>query len=188
MDINLSPVGTAWQRRANLSSYLVGCPNTLAHVIAPNLLLGRHSDHLFTIGRHEYLSFACAEDRRRYTLGKIQRDAYRFFTIGFLADTLMVHPHQVLEAVSGDPSPEERRRAINNLIDISCSWKILLKASIEKHGYQVLLGGLDQMGCPWEETDTNPQLVFRIAAGSIEYSADEKRNTNKLPLDKKDQA
>ena len=186
MDIRLSPIGTSWQRRANLSAYLVGCPNTLANVIKQDMLYKR--DHLFRIGNHEYLAFASVEDRRRYTLAKIQKDAHRFLPLGFLADTIMVRQDQVLDALSGDLTPEDRRRAINHLVETSGSWKVLYNATVERFGYQIILGGLDQMGCPWVETDTNPQLVFRIASDSIDYSADEKRNTNKLPLDKKDQA
>ena len=174
--IDLKPVGTAWQRRATLSTYLVGCPNALANVIT------QERDHLFKIANHEYLSFANAEDRRRYTLAKLKRDAYRFLPIAFLADTIMVRQDLVLSAVHGDMKPEDRKRSINFLIESSGSWKILYRACVERFGYQVLLGGLDQMGCPWEETETNPQLTFRIAAGLIDYMRDEKPNTRNMPI------
>ena len=185
MNVTLAPVGTSWQRRANLSSYLVGCPNTLANVINADPLRG--GEHLFCIGKHEYLAFANSEDRRRYTLKKLQKDAHRFLPLGFLADTIMVRQDQVLDAVNGDLNEDQRRRGINHLIDTSGSWTVLYNATVERFGYQIILGGLDQMGCPWVESDTNPQLVFRIASDSINYDG-EKRNTAPLPLDKKDQA
>lgn len=186
MNISLAPVGTAWQRRANLSVYLVGCPNALAHVIEQDER-PKHV-HLYRVGKHEYLAFSNTEDRRRYTMMKLQKDAHRFLPLGFIADVIMVRQDRVLDAVSGDLTSDQRRQAINHLVETSGSWKCLYNATVERFGYQVILGGLDQMGCPWVETDTNPQLVFRIAADSINYDADEKRNTNKLPLDKKDQA
>ena len=185
MNVTLAPVGTAWQRRANLSSYLVGCPNTLANVIKQDMLNRR--DHLFRVGNYEYLAFANTEDRRRYVLAKLQKDAHRFLPLGFLADTIMVDQYRVLNAVSGDLTNDQRRREINRLVETSGSWTVLYNATVERFGYQIILGGLDQMGCPWIESDTNPQLVFRIASNSIDYDVDEKRNTAPLPLDKKDQ-
>jgi len=185
MNIKQSPVGTKWQRRANLSSYLVGCPNTLASVIAYGRLASDNG-HLFRIGKHEYLSFANAEDRRRYTMYKLQRDAYRFLPLGFLADVLMVRNDQVIAAVHGDMTGDERNRAVNHLVETGGSWKVLYREAVKRYGYQVLLGGLDQMGCPWEETEQTPQLVFRIAADNINYRKDEKKSTHKIPLSKKD--
>ena len=143
-------------------------------MIIPDVLQGR--DHLFKIGKHEYLSFANVEDRRRYTLSKLQRDAYRFLPLGFISDTLMVRHDLVLAAVNGDPLPDERRRAINNLVEASGSWKLLYNATIERFGYQIVLGCMDQMGCSWVEEASNPQLSFRIAADSVGYRTDDVAN------------
>jgi len=175
MTVTLSPIGTNWQRVRNLSEYLVGCPNALV----PSIHREGNNPHLFSVGNRDYLAFANVEDRRRYVLGKLHRHAYRFFSLDFLCDMVMLRQDQVMHRLAGDMTDTQLRREVNNLIEFSCGWNVMLNASVERYGYQVLLGGLDQIGCPWSE-ELGPQMAFRIARGLHDYDRERASTDNRI--------
>jgi len=107
-------------------------------------------------------------------MNKLRTDGYRFLPVSFLADTLMIRQDLVVDAFVNDMDPRDRAATVDRMVNIGSSWKHLYRAVEDHFGITVLIGGMDQMGCPWDESEGNPQLAFRVARGVQGYSQDER--------------
>lgn len=169
-----TPVGHPRARKCNLSSYLVGSSELLVDLITP---VENDPNHL-VIGAYHYLAFANTSDRKARAAANLRVNAWSFlsmadvmdFTCCSLQEAEDIYSfeknHRSFGELMSDWNPKNRPTAISqnlsDLVESTCGWNCLVAEAIDKYGYPVLFGALDQVGPPWDESIHGPQLCFRI--------------------------